>query len=200
MKLERNCDNCGTSFEYKFKNRNRARFCSLKCASKKTKQEQDIKRAEKLANETREDWLRDLKLKFEKYVIKKSGCWDWSASCDQWGYGNVTHRNKSLKAHRVSYMVNLEEIPEKMLVLHKCDNPPCTNPKHLFLGTNDDNMNDMAQKGRNKVRAKLTPKQVIKIRRMIDAGIKLVRIAQEFGLNPRTITNIKLRRAWKDIV
>jgi len=77
-------------------------------------------------------------------------CWDWSAAKDRHGYGvfcvNPTRRTE--RAHRYSWEITNGKIPESMNILHKCDNPSCANPEHLFLGTQADNMADMRAKGR----------------------------------------------------
>lgn len=91
---------------------------------------------------------------FESKVIRQEGCWDWSATKDARGYGRVMRhengRNICLHAHRISYELFVGAIPEGMCVLHHCDNPSCTNPAHLFLGTRADNNRDMREKHRNR--------------------------------------------------
>lgn len=77
-----------------------------------------------------------------------NGCWDWKKSKDLSGYGLLCKENRHLKAHRFSYELHHGKIPEKMYVCHTCDRPMCVNPAHLFLGTHQDNMNDMNRKGR----------------------------------------------------
>lgn len=74
-------------------------------------------------------------------------CWEWLGSKDKDGYGYFGHKDK---AHRFSWKINNGVIPHKIHVLHKCDNPSCVRPQHLFLGTHEDNMKDMAKKGRAK--------------------------------------------------
>jgi hypothetical protein len=74
-------------------------------------------------------------------------CWEWSASRFNAGYGQCGHK----LAHRVSYEYFIGQIPSGICVLHKCDNPPCVNPKHLFLGTRKDNTHDMINKGRDTI-------------------------------------------------
>lgn len=87
-------------------------------------------------------------LKSRVSVEANSQCWIWSLARDKDGYGVAHVGRKNIRAHRVSYEAFIEQIPEGMGVLHKCDNPPCCNPQHLFLGTNQDNMDDMVIKGR----------------------------------------------------
>lgn len=76
-------------------------------------------------------------------------CREWSGSRDhRGGYGQLYREGRTLKAHRVTYEECIGPIPAGMCVLHKCDNPPCVNPSHLFLGTNEDNVRDRVAKRR----------------------------------------------------
>lgn len=197
MKVRRNCDNCGTEFEYLQSRRKNARFCSRSCLSKLTKQEQDEKRKLMWLSESREQYLSVLSLKYNKFVIKTEGCWDWSSAKNDAGYGYMRHRNQIIKAHRASYMIHKGEIPEGSFVLHSCDHPSCTNPDHLFVGTNTDNMRDMTQKGRNKPRATLTKEQVEDIRKLINLGVPSARIGRDFGVSDVAIHYIKHNKTWK---
>ena len=86
---------------------------------------------------------------FHKKVKKsKDGCWIWTAGSIRGGYGAFFSKGKNILAHRYAYELYREKIPSGMFVCHKCDNPPCVNPEHLFLGTNLDNFQDMVKKGR----------------------------------------------------
>ena len=87
--------------------------------------------------------------RFFQKVNKTGFCWEWLAGKDKDGYGKIKIRGKTLQAHRVSWGIHNGPIPEGIGVLHRCDNPSCVNPLHLFLGTTLDNMRDRDAKGRN---------------------------------------------------
>lgn len=76
-------------------------------------------------------------------------CWIWTMAKNKQGYGVAYFRKEVRLAHRVSFKLVVGEIPDGLFVLHRCDNPPCCNPAHLWLGTHDDNMADAASKGRS---------------------------------------------------
>jgi hypothetical protein len=83
-----------------------------------------------------------------RYEISENGCWNWTWKKDKDGYGQFHARPNHQRAHRFAYEVFYGEFDYNLLVCHKCDNPSCVNPKHLFLGTNKDNINDMLKKNR----------------------------------------------------
>lgn len=77
-----------------------------------------------------------------------SECWLWTGFLNNRGYGRLTRKPRHLFAHRAAWELTYGSVPDGLWVLHRCDNPPCCNPAHLFLGTHQDNMDDMAAKGR----------------------------------------------------
>ena len=121
---------------------------------------------------------KTLKRFWDKVEIKEpDDCWEWTASKTEQGYGHFGFNKHVVKAHRFSWMLySGKNIPEGMFVCHHCDNPSCVNHNHLFLGTPQDNMNDMIKKGRDNFlpggllsgelngKSKLTKSQVALIR------------------------------------
>lgn len=103
-------------------------------------------------------------------------------------------------------MESFGEIPKGFFICHTCDNRKCSNPKHLFLGTHEDNMRDKVKKGRQALSrgednpmSKLTNENIKKIRYLIEKGIKSIAIELEFSVTRKTVYNIKKRRNWKYI-
>jgi len=91
--------------------------------------------------------------RFWAKVDRTDDCWLWTACRTTHGYGQFRpERSRGAQAHRVAWELTNGPIPAGMLVLHRCDNPPCVNPAHLFLGTQSDNMRDMYAKGRGRPR------------------------------------------------
>jgi hypothetical protein len=147
------------------------------------------------------------KEKFIKsYQLNENGCWIWTAIINKNGYGIICIKRKRILAHRFSYEFHVKKIPEGMIICHRCDNPGCVNPNHLFIGTHADNIKDKLQKGRGDcpkgekcVRAKLTNEKVLQIREMIKDGIFNILIAEKFGVHPNTILAIKKGKAWRHV-
>lgn len=133
-----------------------------------------------------------------KFVTTHTGCMVCiSHGPNHKGYVKIKVKRRWYKLHRVIYEMHNGPISEGMYVCHKCDNPACSNPEHLFLGTPKDNAVDMVKKGRGN-KQKLSCEQVIKIREKI--GTKLQKeIAKEFGVNKVTISLIKHNRTWSHI-
>lgn len=142
---------------------------------------------------------------FDDYVDKSGDCWIWTGAISSEGYG--TYRNG--KAHRIAFERAFGSIPTGMAICHRCDNPPCVNPVHLFAGTVADNNRDRASKGRSKGTfqsndshparlqagerhwaAKLSASDVETIRRLRLEGQTVTALGARFGVHHATISRI----------
>ena len=158
--------------------------------------------------------------RFWEKVIKTKSCWVWSGYVDDApnGYGGVFLKGKRYAAHRISWEIHYGPIKNGLCVCHKCDNPPCTNPLHLFLATNKENQKDCFLKGRRASglnngkytrpdrtprgekhgKAKLTEKDIKEIRRL---GSKMSQTAlgHKFNTSQVNIGSILNNKTWKHI-
>jgi hypothetical protein len=142
-----------------------------------------------------EDWIENLKK-----------CWIWIANTDRDGYGRISSKGVQYKAHRISWEIYNGPIPDELLVLHKCDNPPCVNPNHLFLGTHKDNSVDMVNKGRSNhslgstnPRAILSECDVLEILTSIENETitSIHQIINKYKVSKSTIFQIFDGRSWQ---
>ena len=130
-------------------------------------------------------------------------CWPWLARRDRDGYGRFKFMGKSLYAHRTAYQMLWGALAPGMFVCHRCDQPSCCNPSHLFAGTHVENMADMVVKGRacnrsgeRNTQAKLTSADVLGIRRLLSQGKTHASVAKELGVCKSAISNIASGRSW----
>jgi hypothetical protein len=145
--------------------------------------------------------------RFWSRVIKRGSCWEYTSPRDARGYGKIGlggRNGKDMLAHRFSWELHNGPVPEGLCVCHRCDNPPCVNPVHLFLGTTGDNTADAARKGRlargERVKgAKLTAEAVREIRREAAAGTPQRALAGRFGVGEGAISMIVNRRLWRHV-
>jgi len=144
---------------------------------------------------------------FSKVDIKGDDeCWNWLVHKNSDGYGTFKYNYTSIPAHRMLWLIFNNEIPEKMYVLHTCDNPSCCNPKHLFLGTQKDNMIDMVNKGRNcnlkgeeHGGSKFTWKQVNEIRKLyLTCNYTQKQLSLMYNSSGGNIDSILNNKTWKD--
>lgn len=143
------------------------------------------------------------RLKRGSKINEKTECWEWQRGLFTNGYGQISVDGSTIGTHRASYIAFIGPIPEGLLVLHTCDNPICVNPKHLWLGTHRDNMEDMVKKGRSAVvnngNVKLTLEQVKSIKRQYD-GTNLEWLAETHFVTPTTIISIVYGNSWKHVL
>ena len=144
----------------------------------------------------------ELMERFLSKVAKTESCWLWIGAKSGRGYGAFRSPDEQ-KAHRFSYSRYVGQIPQGFSVCHRCDNPACVNPDHLFVGTHADNMKDKMSKGRGNhlvgtkhPRSKLTESQVIAIRA---DNRRQVEIAESYGIKQAQVSEIKRRIAWTHI-
>ena len=145
-----------------------------------------------------------------KISVDENGCWNWTGCKNSEGYGKLTIGSRSdgtrrtVKAHRASYAAFVGEIPAGKDICHKCDNPSCVNPEHLFPGTEKDNVADMDAKGRrgfvlseNHPKAKLTEKDVIEARELRKQGFSYYKLAKMYGVYRETMRRAVLGKTWQ---
>jgi hypothetical protein len=121
---------------------------------------------------------------FRSMIEQSDGCWLWSGSKDRDGYGTYHVSRVTQKAHRVSWELSFGAVPDGLCVLHKCDNPCCVRPDHLFLGTQADNVKDMNQKGRSSGNVQIPDEIVRQIKAMrASTGATFAKIGATFGIS-----------------
>lgn len=153
------------------------------------------------------DKFEDLKLSnimsiFYKIEKSDNGCWKWTGRTDKSGYGRINNAS----THRLSYEIYVGEIKEGMSVCHKCDNPPCVNPDHLFLGTAKENTRDMIKKGRcnpphgsRMWKSKLTEKDIVEIRRKCQSGeFSQKELGNIYNVGQSNISYV-INKTWKKV-
>lgn len=184
----RECPSCGERFRPKatLVKLGGGKFCSTGCSNRYHAKEK----------------TRLFPKRFWKLLLRKStGCWEWPTCISPNGYGYSYLNGVKTATHRIAYILNYGSIPIGMWVLHKCDNRRCANPDHLFLGTPQDNVNDMIAKdrgsrGEKRKAAKLTDKIVIQIRQSEKSAYWW---AKRLGFSQGSIADAKFGRSWKHI-
>lgn len=140
-------------------------------------------------------------------VTGPDDCWLWSASrVTGKEYGEIRIKGSLYKASRISYFIEFGFISDDLLCLHSCDNPPCVNPRHIFQGTDQDNMDDMYEKRRSYHpygnlcgKSKLKEKQVLTIILRCKNRENQEKIAQDYGVSRSLISHISTGKNWKHL-
>lgn len=146
------------------------------------------------------------KERIEEKILRmpEAGCWIWMGGTTVRGYGQIESKGMKHYAHRVSYELFVGPIPKGMYVCHSCDNVACVNPNHLFLGTQKENLQDMASKGRStrgvkNPMAKLDAYGVKEIKEGIKAGQTDTALAESWMVSRQTINNIRNGKVWNHV-
>lgn len=143
--------------------------------------------------------------RFWEKVDRSGECWVWTGSRHPHGYGSCSRMEGETRAHRAAWVLSHGPIPNGLFVLHRCDNPPCVNPEHLFLGTQRDNNNDKVAKGRasggsspgeRNPSARITATCAAVIRDAIARGIPHRTVAAVFGISKSQVTRIANAKSW----
>ena len=147
--------------------------------------------------------------RFFPHIKKTKSCHLWTGYIEPGGYGRVRVGKKPVGAHRISWEIhNKKSVPKGLCVLHKCDVRHCVNPEHLFLGTHQDNVIDMIQKGRqvlnptfgeNHCSAKLKEKDVKEIRKLLATGQTVLSISKKYNVSHIPILKIKNNITWRHV-
>lgn len=145
--------------------------------------------------------------------LGEDSCWEYKGYIATTGYGQVRRRGLSktpIIASRYAMYLSIGRYPERHeFVCHSCDNPKCCNPKHLFLGSAQDNARDMVSKKRNRGGKKpgfkhgkmhrLSLEELKEIRNLIALGYNNVQIASKFNITHSSVSNIRLEKTWKNV-
>lgn len=151
--------------------------------------------------------------RFWKFVQVTEGCWSWVGSTINGTYGQIKIAGRIYASHRISWVIHNGSIPRNRLVCHHCDNPNCVRPDHLFIGTHNDNMNDMDRKsrrvmppmeslsspGESNPNARLKRENIITIRELLRKGAPQKTVARFFGVSQFAISLIYRRKLWSSL-
>lgn len=184
--MAKTCEHCGKPFlrprDYSNAQWGARRFCSRACAAQVIH-------------------LNDVRARFSAAAFPEpmSGCWLWDGTLQQDGYGQLSVRGASFRAHRLGYEIHRGPVPRGLYVLHRCDNRACVNPDHLYAGTNLDNIRDAVTRNRHATgqrnsQSKLTEVIVRTIRASSQSDCDL---ARKYGVSSVAIRNARYGATWR---
>lgn len=140
---------------------------------------------------------------FENFIMPEpnSGCFLWTGAVTRFGHGTFHIKRKTVSAHRTAYERAYGPIPNGLYVLHKCDVRCCVNPEHLWLGTQADNLKDMARKGRSlrgeKNRSAKLTEAIVQLIRASDEPYRI--LAERYSVHIQLIYQIRACKIWKHV-
>ncbi len=142
--------------------------------------------------------------RFWAKVDQSGECWLWPHSTSTSGYGHLSYQGRVIDAHVLAYELTYGPVPDGLFVCHTCDHKTCIKPAHLFPGTHQQNMDDMANKGRGPIGerhggAKLTEAQVVAMRERAVKGEGVIELAAEYGVKWFTANSIVRHKTWKHV-
>jgi len=191
--VKRECENCGAPVFIAscYIRRGRGRFCSISCKAKKIHKP-----------------FQDVRIRLFKKVTKSQepdGCWIFYLSPkNNQRYGSIVYNGKEERVHRVSFILEYGNIPDGLVVRHRCDNTLCVNPSHLLLGTQLENIQDMVDRGRAS-RRKGSQNPAAKISESIAAEIRALftgargdirRLSERFKISETTVSRVVNNKTW----
>ncbi|MES2409010.1 MAG: HNH endonuclease signature motif containing protein [Patescibacteria group bacterium] len=202
----------------KFREDGRTKWkCRCECGVEKTIRSTDVKRLTSCGCYNQEmrsrphGSIQQRIVKFSDYDAKTE-CWNWIGAKNGSNYGqmgmiNSEKKFKTMLAHRISYQEFIGEIPCGLFICHKCDNPSCVNPEHLFCGSHQDNIDDRERKGRNGTvlgeknpNCKHSKSDILEIRSLYKSGISSRKLAKMFGYKGhQNILRIVSGKSWKNL-
>jgi len=152
---------------------------------------------------------RHAKFAWSRVAVANPGdCWPWKGTLNRWGYGQCQQNGHAVNASRAAYIDAAGSIAEGLVVCHKCDNPACCNPAHLFAATQAENLADCRNKGRQRYRtgadhhratAKLTPQMVMEARRLYKMGVSQSEIGRRWNIHPSAISRAVRGESWREV-
>lgn len=141
-------------------------------------------------------------------VAGSDDCWNWHGSLNVWGYGDCLYLGKRMNASRAAFISTHGAIGNGLVVCHRCDNPACCNPSHLFSATQAENLKDCRDKGRQRYKygkehhragAKMTEEMVLEARRLYAAGVSQSQMARDWGIHSSTISRAVRGEFWSHV-
>lgn len=186
------CENCPSAFykdvRYSIKYWQRQRHCSQQCAGQSRKRRCAATRA-------------PIEQIFHAKYKRDEGCWNWTGSKDKDGYGVFFYKKKGYRANKLALQFAGNPVPDGYYACHKCDNPSCVNPSHLYVGTPQQNSDDCRSRGRNQKGEK------VHSAKLTEADVQLIRASfltdeeagRRFGVSRSNISMIRTRRTWKHV-